>query len=178
MMPTLIISLDSVSIVSADPNKSPVKGAAPHLSGSWYAKQLRQRWGVGRPCLSGSSSCLGRRRENQPGSVTETNCRWAELVLSTVLNLGRWRTGCSSISRQRPLAPSVPRGTASPAGLYQLDKGVRYRTWERVLCLPPGRPFRRDFGDFYSCKPNYLHLFSAKKIFLVCILYIFKNWLI
>lgn len=71
-------------------------------------------WGRGTPRLSGSSFCCGRRRENQPGSVTETNWRREELVLSTVLsvlNPGLAQTGCSSTSRQRPLALSVPCGT-------------------------------------------------------------------
>lgn len=63
------------------------------------------------------------------------------------------------------LHPLRPAGPACPAGPGRLDKGVWCRTWERVLRLPPGRPFRRDFGDFCSSTPNYFHLFTAKTIF-------------
>lgn len=34
--------------------QKPSQGAAPHLLGSWYAKQLRQMWGRGAPGLTGS----------------------------------------------------------------------------------------------------------------------------
>lgn len=49
MMPTLILRLDSVaSTASADPSRSPVQGAAPHLAQNWNAKSLRQMVGAGR----------------------------------------------------------------------------------------------------------------------------------
>lgn len=49
MMPTLILGLDSVaSTASADPSRSPIQGAAPHLPRSWNAKSLRQMAGAGR----------------------------------------------------------------------------------------------------------------------------------
>lgn len=170
VMPTPILSLDSVaSTASADRSRSPVQGAAPHLPGSWDAKSLRQMVGRGAPGLSGSSPRSGRRRENQPGSVTETNWRREERVLSTalpVLNLGRGKTRCPAPPGDALSHPLCPAGPSSPAGPYRLDKGVWYRTWERVLRSPPGRPFRRDFGDFYSFRPNYFHLFQAKTIFL------------
>lgn len=89
-------------------------GGGPAPPQNWNAKSLRQMVELGRARVGGSSSCSGRRRENQPGSVTETNWWGEERVLSTalsVLNLGRERTSCSLCSRQRPLPPSVPGRT-------------------------------------------------------------------
>lgn len=169
MMPALILRLDSVaSTASADPSRSPIQGAAPHLPRSWNAKSLRQMAGAGRARVEWQPPLL---REEARESAWFSD--WDKLV-------GR---GAGAVHRAVGAEPGTPAdrllprlqatpsptlraaGPSSLAGPYQLDKGVWYRTWERVLRLPPGRPFRRDFGDFYSFRPNYFPLFPTKIIF-------------
>lgn len=96
------------------PQQKPSPGGGPAPPQNWNAKSLRQMVEAGRARVEGSSSCSGRRRENQPGSVTETNWWGEERVLSTalsVLNLGRERTSCSPLLQATPLShPLCPAG--------------------------------------------------------------------
>lgn len=130
-------------------------------------KTVASDGGAGRTRVEWQQPLIGRRRENQPGSVTEKNWRWAERVLST---RGRcWTWGISG-----PVFPYLETTPSStPCALTTLFTCWTLSTWQRSVVsdvgkspLPPGRPFRRDFGNFYSFRPNYLHLFPAKLIFL------------
>ncbi|CAD7681141.1 unnamed protein product [Nyctereutes procyonoides] len=62
-------------------------------------------------------------------------------------------------------APSLPRGPAAPPGPQQLDKGVWTGAQGPVPCVPPGCPFKRDFGDSCSFRPNSSPLYPAETIF-------------
>nr|XP_025863893.1 uncharacterized protein LOC112926950 [Vulpes vulpes] len=68
-------------------------------------------------------------------------------------------------SRRRPPRPALPRGPAAPPGPQQLDKGVWTGARGPVPCEPPGRPFKRDFGDSCSFRPNSSPLYPAETIF-------------
>lgn len=151
-------------------HQKPSQGAAPHLLESWYANQLRQMWGRGTPGLTGSlalaegggariSLVQWLRQTGRERSWCCPQCVGAEPGVRADCLLGHLEatpTGnlCALV------------GPASPVGPNLTWQRSATRTWERLLCLQPGRPLRRDFGDFCSfCSKYFDFVFQPKTIF-------------
>lgn len=170
MKPTLLNNLDFVvSIASADPSSKPSQRGGPAPLRELVCKIVTSDDGGGaHPGWVAAAFAVG-------GGARISLVQWlrqtgGERSWCCPLRCRCWTWDASGRVALAPRGNALlhslcPAGPASPAGPYQLDKGVWYPTWERVLCLPPRLPFKRDFGDFYSFRPNYFPLFPAETIF-------------